>query len=688
MNRIIELLNSYNHALSLDELKEFLAISSSTDFKQLIKDINHLIDSHIVFEYDGKYDLTERENRYIGEVILKRNGKSYIYENDLAYEVINKFNLPLLNHDEVVYEKKNMKAYVLNILKHKLVYVVGLIRIRNNKIYFYPDEDNFPKDYKIVNSHEYKLRDKLKVRVYISDYEKKELRIERIIGHLYDTDVQEASLLYSYDIPMEFSRTALNEAESLEKTINISDYPSRHDLSEELVITIDGDDAKDFDDAISVSKKDDKYLLKVHIADVSHYVTINSALDKEAYKRGTSIYYPDHVIPMLPFALSNGLCSLRPNEKRLAMTVEMEMDNRGEVLQYDIYESIVESKHRMTYAKVNKILAGDEGLIAEYSDIYEMLKEAYELSNILSNKRKEKGGIEFDSDECSFKIVNNEVVDVYIRERGKSERIIEDFMIEANVCVASHMHYLEYPMIYRNHDNPKEDRLDQFISFVENLSYHFKGNKKAIRAKQLADCLEHFKDTIYYPMVSNYCLRSMAKAKYDNIANGHYGLGLDYYCHFTSPIRRYPDLVVHRMLKEYVINHDKIGSEEKDSEKNASIAQKCNDRERTAVELERDLQDFYKCKYMQRHVGEIYEAVISSITNFGFYVKLENTVEGLVHIKTLDGFYELDEDGSLRSDTKAYAIGDIVKVKCKEVDMRRNNIDFILYQPRKRQKWI
>ena len=189
-------------------------------------------------------------------------------------------------------------------------------------------------------------------------------------------------------------------------------------------------------------------------------------------------------------------------------------------------------------------------------------------------------------------------------------------------------------------------------------------------------------------MVSNYCLRSMAKAKYDNFTDGHYGLGLDYYCHFTSPIRRYPDLVVHRMLKEYVINHDRIGSEEKDSEKNASIAKKCNDRERTAVELERDLQDFYKCKYMQRHVGEIYEAVISSITNFGFYVKLENTVEGLVHIKTLDGYFEVDEDGSLRSDTKAYVIGDIVKVKCKEVDMRRNNIDFILYQPRKRQKWI
>lgn len=687
MKNILDIFTKEDRALTLEELKVFCHVENGEDYKDLVKSLNTLIAEKEIYELNGKYDLINKENQKTGEIIIRRNKKVIIVEKDNVYETINNLNFSLLNHDEVLYEKRNGKVFILNVIKHNLVYVVGLIRVKNGKVYFYPDDDYFPRDYKISNIKQFPLRDKLKVRLYISDYQKKEMKIERIIGHLYDAHVQEMSLLYAYDIPLDFNSTTINEAKTLDKPINVEDYEDRKDLSDELVITIDGDDAKDYDDAISLSYKGDNYLLKVHIADVSHYVVAKSSLDKEAFKRGTSIYYPNHVIPMLPFELSNGICSLRPNEKRLAMTVEMEIDKNGHTVSYEIYESIIESKYRMTYHDVNAILKNDELLCDKYKKLIPMINEAYELSNILKARRKETGGIEFDTDESYIKIENDEVVDVTVRQRGIAEGIIEDFMIAANVCVANHMKYLEYPMIYRNHDNPKDDRLAEFVNFVENLGYHFKGNKKAIHAKQLSDCLDYYKDEKSYPIIANYCLRSMAKAKYDSVSGSHFGLGLENYCHFTSPIRRYPDLIVHRMIKKYIIAKPDFSNFDNDFDANAKIAQRCNERERISVELERDLEDYYKCQYMKHHIGEVYEGVISSITSFGFYVKLDNTVEGLVHIKNLDGYFELLKDGSLSNGEKTYRIGDIVKIKCRDVDVVRNNIDFVLYKKRQ-QKWI
>lgn len=689
MEKIVEYLRKLNHPVTLEELKAFLNVKSGEELKELIKDLNNLIDKREIIEIDGQYEMMLSDKRKIAEIVIKRNRHAYIYDGDDALEVLNMNKFTLLNKDEVLYERlNNHQALIISVLKHHIVYVVGLIRIFDRKIHFFPDDDNFPRSFKLVNDQHLKLNDKTKVRCFVSNYEKKELKVERIIGRLYDPSVQALSILYTYDIDMEFTNTALNEAKTFSEDIKVSDFPNRHDLSEQLVITIDGDDAKDFDDAISVSKKGDNYLLYVHIADVSHYVRVKSSLDKQAYKRGTSIYYPGSVIPMLPFELSNGVCSLKPNENRLALTVEMEIDKQGQIVHYDFYESVIRSKYRMTYSDVNKILMGDEVLKEKYAKILDMIDDAYALSNILKAKRKLKGGIEFESDESYFEFENGQVVNVYPRVSGISEGIIEDFMIEANVCVADHMRYLEYPMIYRNHDNPKEEKLEAFINFVEKLGYHFKGNKKAIHARQLADCLESFKDELQYPVVSNYCLRSMAKAKYENESKGHFGLGLDNYCHFTSPIRRYPDLIVHRMLKKYVLNSPDFSELEKDSEQNIKIANNCSNKEKMATEIERDIDDLFKCQYMQKHVGEIFEGVISSITSFGFYVKLENTVEGLVHIKTLDNYYELKDDGSLSDGFKSYRLGDIVKVKCREVDCLRGNIDFVLYRKRHVQKWI
>ena len=689
MSYILEILEKAGKALTLKEITSFFNSEDSDLFKNTIKELNQLIDDELVFEHSGRYDLCNRPGRAIGELVVRRNLKSYIYEKDEVYEALNPSRLLLLNNDRVVYQKQGEHVVILALLKHQIKYVVGLIRKQKNSIFFYPDEDNFPRGFKIINAKKFPLKDRDKVRCYVVDYQKQTLAIEQIIGHLYDRGIQEMSLLYQHDISLEFSHTTINEANSFKENILLSDYPNRKDLTNDLIITIDGDDAKDFDDAINVKRLNDNYLLSVHIADVSNYVLPNSSLDKEAFKRGTSIYYPGHVIPMLPEALSNGLCSLRPHEKRLAMTVEMEINKQGEIVNYSIYESVIESKYRMTYKNVNAIFAGDEYLRAKYESLLEMLDTAKELADILKAQRKRLGAIDFDTDEAEFIIKKGEVVDIKLRERGESEKLIEDFMIIANVCVASHMKYLEYPMVYRNHNLPKEERLETFIDFVENLGYHFKGNKKAITAKQLADCLDSFKDDPAYPIINNYCLKSMAKAEYDSICEGHYGLGLKYYCHFTSPIRRYPDLIVHRMLKKYLLHPENVEAMEAEIKRNGEISKNANKCERVAVEIERDMDDLFKTYYMAKRVGGIFDGVVSGVTAYGVYVKLANTVEGLVHVKNLtDGFYELQKDGSLSNGQRKFQIGDIVTVKCTAVNIHRGEIDFNFYKKRKQQVWI
>ena len=451
-------------------------------------------------------------------------------------------------------------------------------------------------------------------------------------------------------------------------------------------MTIDGDDSKDFDDAISVYRQGEDYLLKVHIADVSEYVKENSALDKNARDRATSIYYADRVIPMLPLELSNGLCSLNPGVNRLTITAEMVYDRFGNQLDFKVYESVIKSKYRMTYNNVNKIFDGDETLRKEYSELLDMLDAGYELSSILRKRREDNGSIDFKDDEAKLIIKNDKVYDIVLRERGIAEKMIEDFMIGANVAVASYMKYLDYPMIYRNHDYPKTDRLLSFVEVVEQMGYKFKGNKYAIRSKQLRECLEYFEGSDLELVVSNLMLRSMAKAVYDNVPEGHYGLGLEDYCHFTSPIRRYPDLVVHRMLKKYVFSYDNLDDKDKDIKKNGEIANLASDRERRAVNIERDIMDLKKCEYMADKIGRIYDGVISSVLSFGFFVKLDNTVEGLVHISELDGYYTFDEKMMvLRSDDHEYKVGMRVRVKVSDVDLRRCSIDFRLYNKRRKR---
>ena len=688
--QILNLLKEYPEGLDVHAIAQFLGCESGSDFVELNKLLNQLTDDlSIYMDENYLYYNCESLKLKTGTLMIKRSGNAFIEDDERGLlEVDSKELKGAMNRDIVLYHATHKHAKILKIVKHNIDCVVGLIRIRQGRPCFYPDDVRL-KDFHVINLKDFKLHDRVKVRCVISDYAKKELKLESIIASLDNPEARELSILYGYNVPMEFTKTALNEAQAFGKTVAISDYANRRDLRDQLVITIDDERAKDFDDAISVSRDGDDYVLWVHIADVAHYVQPNSALDKNAYQRGTSVYYADKVLPMLPQALSNELCSLKPHEPRLAMSAKMTVDNHGEVKDTEIFESIVESKYRMTYTNVNKILDGDHETCSQYAEIVPMIHEAINLSRIIRKRREANGAIDFDENECELVIANHQVVDVKPRVRGESEKMIEDFMISANVAVATYMKYLDYPMIYRNHDYPKEERLLQFIEVVESLGYVFKGNKYQIKGSQLRDCLNYYHDTDMQMIVSNLMLRSMAKAVYDNVSIGHFGLGLTDYCHFTSPIRRYPDLIVHRMVKKYILNSDHYEDMANDMQTNQKTAKDMSEKERRAINIERDETDLKKCEYMSKRVGQVYDGIICSVVSFGFFVKLDNTIEGLVHISKLDGNYEYDEKlGTLKSDNNIYCVGQKLRVKCTQVDLRKMTIDFSIYKKKRIQRWI
>ncbi|MGM9958019.1 MAG: ribonuclease R family protein [Erysipelotrichaceae bacterium] len=651
--KIVELLKERD--LSVEELSVLLNCNSK-DFVRLNKEVNQLVSDRLAV-FDDKNNKIRLNDFYQGEVVYSEGILSVI-DGKMEYPVVNGEEYNLFAGDEILYELNRNEAICVSIIKRARIYVTGIIREGKRDFYFYSD-DKFFKDYRIVNYKDFKLRRNYKVRCYISDYKNKLLKIDKVIGHINDNGVLEESVLLKYDIRKDFPRKVVKELENIDKTVYIG---NRRDLRNKCFITIDGRDAKDFDDAVCIEKEETGYVLYVSIADVSNYVKENSELDKEALRRGTSIYYPGKVIPMLPEILSNDLCSLREGVDRYTLSVEMHIGYDGEISEYDLCESVICSKHRMTYDDVNRILEHDEYLLDKYSDIKQMIFDGYNLSRVIDKKRKQSGGINFESNEAVIVLNKDKVVDIKPRIQSKSEQMIEDFMIEANRVVAGHMFYLDLPMIYRNHDYPKADRIADFVKIVEDMDYHFRGNIYELESYVLNNCLKSFEGSVEYPLVSSLLLRCMAKAVYETGCTGHYGLGLKEYCHFTSPIRRYPDLIVHRMLRKYVFN---VNSDyDKDNKKNVVIARDCNKAERVAVSIERAIDDIYKCIYMEDKISQRFEGVISYIGAHGFFVKLENTVEGFV------GYEEAEND---------FRIGQKVKVIVSSVDKLRGNIDFVLY---------
>lgn len=527
-----------------------------------------------------------------------------------------------------------------------------------------------------------------KVIVEITDYgdksHKPEGKVVDILGHENDPGVDILSIVMAMGIESQFPDKVLNQAERLNIPVSDADILGRSDLRNVCMVTIDSEDAKDLDDAVSLRMDGDKYVLGVHIADVSNYVQENSALDKEAIKRGTSVYLADRVIPMLPHALSNGICSLNQGEDRLALSCIMTIDSEGTVTDYSIEESVINVNRRMSYSVVNKVIAEhDEEVIKEYGELSDMFIKMYELALILRNKRKKRGSIDFDFPETKVILdAEGRAIDIKPYDRNEATKLIEEFMLIANETVASHFFWQELPFVYRVHDNPDEEKLEKFKAFIKNFGLYIKSGNEKLHPKELQKLLARINGTPEEILITRLALRSMQQAKYSTECTGHFGLACEYYCHFTSPIRRYPDLQIHRIIKDQLRGRLNASKIKHYNEILPSVAAGCSRNERKAEETERETIKLKKAEYMSMHINEIYEGFISGVTNWGLYVELENTVEGLVHVSTMTGeYYRFDEAnyeliGEL-SNTR-YKLGDKVKIMVKGVDLSDRTIDFIL----------
>ena len=483
-----------------------------------------------------------------------------------------------------------------------------------------------------------------------------------------------------------FPSKAAAQAKAISKAgVGEQDMAGRRDLRGENIITIDGADSKDFDDAVSVKRLDNgNFLLGVHIADVSHYIGEDSPLDKEALKRGNSVYIINQVVPMLPKELSNGICSLNEGEDRLTLSVDMEITPEGDITEHNIYESVIRSKHRMVYTDVSDIIENDDReLAAKYSDIYDMLMDMKELAQILRSKREAAGSLDFDLDEAYITLDEKGVpVSVNLCERRTANRMIEEFMLAANKTVAEQFFWLELPFVYRVHEKPDAEKMQEFRTFLMGLSIRLKGESGNIHPKVLNEVLEQVAGTSYENVVNTVMLRSMKKAFYSTECEGHFGLSMKYYCHFTSPIRRYPDLIIHRIIKEYLhggIDDERIAVL---SQKTQEAAETSSVTERAAIELERDVEKMKKAQYMSYHIGESFEGVISGITGYGMYVELENTIEGLVRLDRMyDDYYDAYPEQYRivgQRTNKVYSLGQRVSIIVSDADYYEGTIDFKL----------
>lgn len=511
--------------------------------------------------------------------------------------------------------------------------------------------------------------------------------VTETIGHKDEPGIEILSIVHKHNIRSEFPDEVLAEAEQVPDQISAADLKGRRDLRGQQIITIDGADAKDLDDAVTVERLDNGHFqLGVHIADVSHYVREDSALDKEAFERGTSSYLTDRVIPMLPQRLSNGICSLHPKVDRLTLSCEMEINQQGNVVAYDIFPSVIRSVERMTYEAVNHILEEKHPQTRkQYQSLVPMLEEMAELHHILEQKRRRRGAIDFDSDEAKIIVdKDGKAIDIELRERRVGERLIESFMLAANETVSEHYSKADLPILYRVHEQPDESKMKRFLEFITTFGLTAQASKDSITPKDLQGVMDRIKDEPYEAVISMLLLRSMQQARYDVDPIGHYGLGADYYSHFTSPIRRYPDLILHRLIHYY----DEVGCSQQDKKRWESrlpdIAKHSSEAERRAIDAERETDELKKTEFMADKVGQEFMGTIISITGFGMFIQLPNTVEGLVHVSMMDDdYYRFDEDHLVmigERTGKVFRIGQPIKVKLMRADVEEVQIDFSIVE--------
>ena len=688
--KIIEILsNKESPAKSAIEINDELGYTNIDDYRELEKSLNEMTKEGILYysEKKKRYLLLENSHLIKGKLIMNPKGFGFVeIGKDKKDIYIHKDNLNNARNNDIVLIEligDKTEGRVSKILSRDEDTFVATIYFKDDKCFAKPDNKKVL-DIEISKESQHGLVDGHKVLIKPINGNKYLGEVVTIIGHKNDVGIDILSFVYENNFHPDFPEDVIEQLKEVPDTVTEKEMTDRLDLRDRTIFTIDGDDTKDIDDAISIKKIDDKtYELGVHIADVSNYVLPDSPLDKEAYERGTSVYLVDRVIPMIPHQLSNGICSLNPNVDRLAMSCIMTINNHGEVTHYDIKPSVIRSRIQMTYNKVNDIL--DKNIIDnDYKEFVSDLNLMKELSDIIRKKMIKRGYIEFSSDEPKIIVDDNcHPIEIKLREEGTGENMIENFMVIANETVASFIFYQNLPGIYRVHDKPDEKRLQKFFDYLSIRGYIVKGKRQNVTGKDLQYILNQLTDKPDFQILSDMAIRCQAKAVYSSENIGHFGLGSKCYSHFTSPIRRYPDLVLHRLVKDYNYNYSneiihkwEINLPE--------IANHCSVKEQDSVKCERDVDDMKKAEYMEDHIGEEFNGIISNVQEFGIFVELPNSVEGLVKIEDMPsgGYSYIEEKLSLinKNNKKMFTFGDRVKVKCIRASKEDSTIDFELVE--------
>ncbi len=692
-DRILNILKSEEKSYTSFELKDILGLNTTEETEEMFKMLNELESNLSIYHTNkDKYMAFEYSHLKKGKISVSEKGFGFVLmEDEEDIHVDSKHLNGAIDGDLVIVEVTNKdtgakkEGRVLRIASRNYGPIVGEYIYNDGKPTIKVNDRKFKQTIVLTkDSTKNAVDGHIVVAKVIKELDGNAVlaEITTIIGHKNDVGVDIETIVYKHMFSPKFPDEVLEELDAIPDEVKQEDKKGRRDLTNEVIFTIDGDDTKDIDDAISIKKLDNgNYELGVHIADVSYYVKPGTKLYDEAYERGTSVYLVDRVIPMLPHKLSNGICSLNPNVERLAQSCVMEIDSKGNVVSHEIFESVIKSRIQMTYKKVNKWL--DENIVEEgYAPYTEKLSLMKELADIIRHNREARGAIDFETDEA--KIIADETgrpIDVILRERSSGEMMIEDFMIAANETVASHIFYMELPFVYRVHGTPKEEKVNDFLDFVSSLGYKITGKVNIQYPSSIQNILNQLKDKKEYKILSSLMLRAMQKAVYQPENIGHFGLASKIYTHFTSPIRRFPDTTVHRLLRTYLYEND-VSKKTIDYFKEylPVLTEHASLKERDAIECEREVEDMKMAEYMMDHIGEEFTGMISGITSFGMFVQLPNMIEGLVHISDIVGdYYNYDERTmSLigQKTKKRYRIGDEVKVVVKSASKEESFIDF------------
>jgi len=682
----------YDYFLENEELYER---EIASHFKTKIKELDVLLNELLEDKKIGLYKPLKIYSKILtGKITVKEKGYGFVtvsgYDKDFYVDrelISNAFNNDIVNIMILGKGNSDFNTYakVESIEERYKKQIVGRLKVRGKKYPKYYIESTDPLfniDALVEGACDIKVGSIVVAKLIYDDYKIKACE-PKLVGHPDDPGIEISEIALNYGFNLNFSDETVEELNNIPDMVLETEYEGRENFKDELIFTIDGDTSKDFDDAVSLKINDEgNFILGVYIADVSHYVKENTALNKDALSRGTSVYLADRVIPMIPHKLSNGICSLNPNVDRLVLACIMEINPKGKLINYDIKEGIINSKYRMTYNNVNKILNGDNELIEKYKEIYDTLLKMNNLAHILREIRYKRGGLEFDTAEYEFSLNPDgspKSIDKVIRKDG--EMLIEDFMLLANETVAYHMNLMNLPIIYRVHEKPDQEKLHQALNQLKSMKLKMPYNKNEISEFDLQKILLNVKDNPNSDIINDILLRSMMKAKYSDKCLGHYGLALRYYCHFTSPIRRYPDLMTHRMIKKLLLHP--TDNFENDLIYYQSIMQDIaslnSDSEKKSVECEREVNDMLYAWYMEKNIGSSFKGKITSITQFGMYITLKNGVEGLLHYKNMEGYFLFDDEKNIATDGyKSYHLGDMVDVVVIDSNRKTQKIDFML----------